>query len=129
MNKMAKKPHKAFAKIYWVPEAEGGRKRPPQGSRYSTVARFANQANQWPQEAWSLVAEFTEAGNNLFCREAKIQFLSDAAPVDLLQPGNQFELLEGRRVVARGEIVENVFNPLSATMLSQPAAILQEVAE
>lgn len=82
-----------------------------------------------PQEAWSLVAEFTEAGDNLFCREAKIQFLSDAAPVDLLQPGNQFELLEGRRVVARGEIVENVFNPLSATMLSQPAAILHQVAE
>jgi len=60
---------------------------------------------------------------------AEIQFLSDAAPVDLLQPGNQFELYEGRRVVARGEILGSVSKSSSVTALSQPETVLQEVAE
>lgn len=129
MNKIANKPRKVFAKIHWLSAAEGGRKHPPQGPHYSTVARFANQADKWPQEAWSLVAEFTEVRDDLFCREAEIRFLSADAPADLLQPGSQFELYEGRRVVARGEIVESVLKSSSASiMLSQPAAVLQEVA-
>lgn len=129
MNTMSKMPHKALAKIYWFSAAEGGRKHPPRGPRYSTAVRFTNQAKKWPQEAWSLIVEFTETRDNLFCREAEIQFLSDVAPVDLLQPGNQFELYEGRRVVARGEILGSVFKSSAATMLSQPQAVLQEAAE
>lgn len=106
MNNTANIPHKAIARIHWIPEVEGGRKYPPFGPRYSTVARFEKQAEKWPQEAWSIVAEFTSKIDASSCVEAKISFLTQDAPAHLLERGNNFELYEGRRLVARGEVLK-----------------------
>src|SRR5438045_2240696 len=44
----------ARAIVSWVPAAKGGRRKPPSGPVYSTVARFVDDPG-WPAEAWSLV--------------------------------------------------------------------------
>jgi hypothetical protein len=94
----------ALAQICWVPEKEGGREVPFTGHRYVTVARFDGD-NTWPNEAWSLVVEFTEPATNSRCATADIGFLVPEAPTHLLVVGKRFELYEGPRCVARGEIV------------------------
>jgi len=129
MNTMMKRPHKAIAKIHWISAAEGGRKHPPLGPRYSTAARFAKEAKKWPQEAWSLLAEFTEARNDLYCREAEIQFLANDAPADLLEPGNKFELYEGHRLVARGEVLSSEVKPSSEMAFAHSNVVMQEINE
>ena len=109
-------PRKVTAIIHWIPAAEGGRKHPPLGPCYSTVARFEQEAEKWPQEAWSIVAEFTNERDDSSCVEAEIRFLAPDAPSHLLEPGNRFELYEGRRLVARGEVLtERVEQPLKIT--------------
>ena len=42
----------AKGKIYWVPADAGGRKAPPTGPRYSSVARFKDHNANWPEQAW-----------------------------------------------------------------------------
>jgi hypothetical protein len=105
MNNTVNLSHKTIARIHWLPAAEGGRKHPPRGARYSTAARFEKEAEKWPQEAWSIVAEFTKELDDSSCVEAEIRFLTPEAPAHLLEPGNRFELYEGRRLVARGEVL------------------------
>ena len=83
---------KAVVKLTWVPPSDGGRTRPPTGPRYSTVASFENQ------EPWSLVLEV--AGPNMYTA----WFLSEKAPVHLLESGVKFKLQEGSRIVAYGEV-------------------------
>ncbi len=94
------------AKLVWVPAEAGGRKTPFSGLSYSTVARFEEDAVNWPKSAWSIVAEFEEPPGNSSQSIAMVHFLSPDAPVHLLHRGSQFELYEGRRAVARGEIIE-----------------------
>lgn len=82
---------KKVVRLTWIPESEGGRRAPPTGSRYSTVARFGNQE-------WSLILE-------LIVRNTyEAWFLSEMAPENLLVSGAKFELREGARIVARGEV-------------------------
>lgn len=83
---------KKAVRVTWIPESEGGRKAAPIGPRYSTVARFGDQE-------WSLILEWTVPNTYI------AWFLSEKAPENLLVSGVQFELREGRRVVARGEVV------------------------
>jgi hypothetical protein len=96
---------KAKAKIWWVPETEGGRKSPPTGPRYVTVVRFAEDTGNFNQEAWSLVVEFPETSNPAREMEAEVSFLVDEAPQHLIYPGSRFDLFEGVRIVARGEVL------------------------
>jgi hypothetical protein len=96
----------ALARVCWVPEAEGGRKVPFTGSRYSTVARFEDDKS-WPDEAWSLVLNFNEPTNGSHCVMADVHFLVAEAPVHWLTQGSKFELYEGRNCVARGEILSD----------------------
>lgn len=94
----------ALARVCWVPETEGGRKIPPTGHRYVTVARF-EEDKTWPDEAWSLVMDFSESPIDTRCVTADVHFLVPEAPAHLLTTGSKFELFEGRRCVARGEIL------------------------
>jgi hypothetical protein len=94
------------AKICWVKETAGGRESPPSGPRYVTVARFDEAQNRWPIEAWSLVVYFRHSLDESLCMIADVRFLMPEAPVELLQPGSIFELLEGSKVVARGECLD-----------------------
>jgi len=99
---------KVRVKIYWIPPAKGGRKHPPSGPQYSTVARFEKTAENWPEEAWSIVADSITETDDAFCVIAQLRFLSPNAPSHLLKPGNKFDLFEGHRMVARGEVLKNL---------------------
>lgn len=89
------------ARIYWIPASAGGRKQPPPGPRYSTVARF-NETKEW-----SVVVEFAQQPNARGYVEGQIRFLAPDAPFYLLQPGCHCHLIEGTRVVATVEIPLN----------------------
>jgi len=77
----------------------------PAGTRYSTVAKFAEDENSWTKEAWSILIEFdrspAEQGNP---SEGIARFLVDDAPHQRLVPGVTFELYEGQSKVAKVEI-------------------------
>ena len=92
------------ARIHWIPKIDGGRDAPPSGPRYATVARFPEQGDLWRKEAWSLVVEFTEAPDSQLTHRATISYLN-AGPAKFLAPGKTFELLEGDKVVARGQVL------------------------
>ena len=90
------------AKVCWVKEEAGGRQSPPPGPRYVTVVRFEGQK---VDEAWSIVVDFCGSPDESLCMTADVRFLAPGAPVGLLRTGSTFELLEGAKVVARGEVL------------------------
>ena len=95
------------ARVCWVTAEAGGRKCPPPGPKYVTVARFEDDRKNWPEKAWSLVVEFTrvrDESEKPGCVIADVRFLAPDGPRSLLYHGSVFELFEGRRVVARGEV-------------------------
>jgi hypothetical protein len=92
-------------RICWVLPQAGGRDKPPPGPNYSTVARFKDLKDKWPEEAWSIVAHFAGPPDESGCITSELRLLSEDGPVHLLYPGSQFELFEGRRLVATGEVL------------------------
>ena len=101
MNGQGKK-----AKIYWRNRTEGGRTKPPSGLQYVTVARFEDEKDKWPEEAWSLVLEFDTLPDESLISVATVSFLVEDAPHHLLHVGSRFELFEGHKCVADGEVIE-----------------------
>ncbi len=97
--------HMVQAKIQWVPAEAGGRRQLPHGSGYSTVARFEDDAASWPGVAWSIVLERNEPADAALETVAAIRFLVSDAPSQLLRPGSRFELFEGHRVIAHGQVL------------------------
>ena len=93
------------ARIIWLTESESGRKAPPRGPIYSAPARFEEDITSWPKIAWSLVLELNEPDNITQGSVVTIHFLSTDAPEQLLRPASKFDLMEGSRVVAHGEVV------------------------
>src|SRR5947209_7237899 len=95
----------ARAILRWVPESRGGRSRPPLPAvPYTAPARFESD----PQEqlgTWSLrILQARELrGDEVI--EVSIAFLFPDAPHDLLRDGERFELMEGRKIVAKGVIL------------------------
>ena len=67
----------------------------PTGTNYTTVAKFPEDSERWPMEAWSVVIEFApgSAMNSSF--EAKARFLMPDAPVSRFATGRTFDLYEG----------------------------------
>jgi hypothetical protein len=100
------------AMIRWMPRERGGRTVPPTGPSYTTVARFEDDRDRWPDEAWSVVVEFIRPyGTGGDAVWAKVRFLADGAPAEWLVPGARFELCEGRRVVAKGVVLPPAVEP------------------
>jgi hypothetical protein len=93
------------ARVCWLRAEEGGRNSPPPGPKYSTVARFGETDTEWLKEAWSLVLEFNLAPDESLCHIVDVRLLSSEGPSDLLREGCVFELYEGRKLVARGEVL------------------------
>lgn len=93
-------------RVHWIPPEEGGRLALPSGKRYATISRFAEDADSWMQEAWSVLLEFDESPVEWHtpCL-ARARFLVEEAPTDRLQPGRTFELYEGSKKVAVVEVV------------------------
>lgn len=90
-------------KIYWIPAENGGRKSPPTGLKYSTVARFEDVKDKWPNEAWSGVLHFNKHDGNY--SEGNIRFLVDWSPNNLPYSGSKFDLFEASKIVATGQIL------------------------
>jgi len=93
------------ATLQWIRPEKGGRQTPPPGPKYSTVARFESQKEQWLKEAWSLVIEFIDQPDASLSHRVNVRFLADDAPGKLLAKGSVFELMEGARVVAKGTVI------------------------
>ncbi len=93
------------AKICWLSAEEGGRSAPPPGPTYSTAARFDRLREQWPHEAWSVVAEFLGAPDDHRCLVARVRLLSAEGSRELLHPGSGFDLFEGKKLVARCVVI------------------------
>jgi hypothetical protein len=92
------------ARLRWLSSREGGREALPMGPTYSTVARFDNQQETWPKEAWSLVIQFVDPPDKTRSHRVRVRFLADG-PEELLRPPRTFELFEGQKVVARGRFI------------------------
>ena len=97
----------AEARITWRPREEGGRLIPPPGPTYSTVARFIHQGGDWREHAWSLVLHYIEQPDAARSHRVAVSYLSPAGPSEWLKSGNRFELVEGNKVVANGEVIAN----------------------
>jgi hypothetical protein len=108
----------------------GGRRRGPSTARpslrYSTVAKFESEVEKWPKEAWSIVAEFKKISDDLSSVIAEVRCLAPDAPSHLLQPGSKFELYEGSRLVAHGEVLSDSLELLSETIHSQAEVEMAE---
>ena len=90
--------------LSWVAAADGGRQAPPV-ALYSTAARFEDDIENWPREAWSVVVRPLRMFPGDRYQLAEVSFLADVAPANLLRRGSRFELLEGTRRVAKGVIL------------------------
>ncbi len=91
----------ANATIRWV-----GQSPPSCGSTYSSVSRWDEPSGD---ESWSIVADIVEAiGAGEFM--ARIRFLVDEAPQQLLHIGSRFEIFEGATKVAAGEVTSDAID-------------------
>ena len=97
------------ALVEWIPKDQGGRAKPPLGlglPPYATEIRFID-GNRWPSsDAWSLVIEKNESLSTEFRWVADVHFVVEEAPHESLREGRAFELYEGNKCVARGQITE-----------------------
>ena len=97
------------AEIRWRPKDQDGRSGPPSGEGprpYAAVVRFLDSGDPWPPPAaWSLAVHRVESLGGPAGWLADVHFLSEDAPQHLLQSGAEFELYEGRRCVADGQVV------------------------
>ena len=100
-----------IALIEWISAAEGGRTQPPRGRTYSAVARFETQEERWTENAWSLVLEFFAPPDSRLPQVAKVRFLVECGPTDWFKVGAKFELLEGSKVVAKGTVLPEPYDP------------------
>lgn len=80
--------------------------RRPLAGRYATLCAFPDTPFV-NGESWSMVLDFSEgASTHTGLIEAKAWFLVPDAPWETLQPGNHFEMFEGRLKTAWVEVVE-----------------------
>ncbi len=75
---MTNKPVKS--RVCWITKEAGGRESPPQGPRYSTAARFEEEKDKWPHEAWSLILEFSGPLDETLCVIADVSLLNPDGP-------------------------------------------------
>jgi hypothetical protein len=97
----------AQAKIIWMPPEMGGRKLITTGIRYCIPARFEDEADKRPPEAWSLFIELLEPPNESLETIATVWLLvgdDPDAPNYLLHSESRFELFDGNVIVARGQV-------------------------
>jgi hypothetical protein len=73
----------------------------PSSGSYMTVAKFAEDGNSWPEEAWSVIIEFDPPErSHAPSFQATARFLMPNAPLDRLRAGSSFGLYEGLKKTA-----------------------------
>jgi hypothetical protein len=92
------------AELKWLSLEQGGRKAPPTVQFYRSIPRFAEDPN-WKRGVWDLTVEFLEYPNVENPSRVWISFDSNGAPEEFLHSGSRFELTEGRKVVALGQVL------------------------
>lgn len=94
--------------LAWLKPEDGGRRRPVQGTSYSTVAHFPTiPPAELRHSAWSVVLDFPDP-SAVNPSAAIMRFLAPDAPHEILTEGLTFELQEGVQVTAKGRVVEVV---------------------
>ena len=83
------------AKIYWIPEQDGGRKNIPSNHNYSTLVHFDDIEEEYPLGAWSVVIDLEKAqilncstNLSLKCKPLSIQI------IEMLKKGGIVPLLK-----------------------------------
>jgi hypothetical protein len=61
--------------------------------------------DRWPQEGWSIVAEFLGPPDQDACVIARVRMLVESAPKQLLEPGSEFDLFEGATLTGHGVVL------------------------
>lgn len=100
------------ARLTWVPYGQGGRAHAPTGTTYTTVARYHHPVTHEISFEWSMVVHFNNELRSVESQHVSVSFLSLEAPHALLQPGFMFELYEGARLVAVGEVIDEIEAPV-----------------
>ena len=88
--------------VVWSEQKMG---RLPEGTRYATVAKFAEDADTWPSEGWSVVLDFAPETAQVRSFEATARFLMPNAPWGRLKSGCIFELFEGAKLAATVKVL------------------------
>jgi len=88
--------------VHWSDEKRNAL---PTSGQYITTARFPEDKASWPSNAWSVVLQIRGDVCAQPC-EADARFLSVDAPESQFQPGVRFELLEGNKVTAIVDVLE-----------------------
>ena len=93
------------AVIEWLPAEQGGRRTgPPAGPQYAAPARFLAHSDMWLVADWDLVLEKIDYLGGTDKWLANVHFRVAEAPHQWLEDGAKFELYEGKRCVAQGQI-------------------------
>lgn len=93
--------------VRWLPESRGGRRAPPPPTPtmgYSSPARFESDPTA-SKGVWSVRLFDAIELHGPEVIDVRIEFLMPEAPHELLREGERFELMEGRKVVAKGVVV------------------------
>lgn len=96
-------PSNVRAKVSFLRPEDGGRSAPPSGPRYASVGRFAQPPG--PSQEWSVVFDFVGAPDLQGEVEARVSFLAEPPPLDLVFRNANFEICEGRRVVGHAQLL------------------------
>jgi hypothetical protein len=91
------------ARVCWLTREEGGREEPPPpGTRHCPLI-FLKEAPAGCR-TWSADVLCGDLDADL-CGLVELSLLVPQAPHQYLRPGNEFELYEGARLVARGRVL------------------------
>src|SRR4051812_398138 len=91
--------------IRWIPADRGGRSSPPlDAAGYSSPIRFETDP-QFDRGAWSIRLSHVLPLRGAECILATIELLVPDAPRELMRAGERFELLEGKKTIAKGVIL------------------------
>jgi hypothetical protein len=100
---------KFLAAIEWIPFASGGRRNPPRlavGEHYMAPASVGSwDGNNAGSASWTLVVYNVTRLGEYKC-QATVEYLVPEAPHETLQLGTKFEMYEGAKCVAKGQITE-----------------------
>jgi hypothetical protein len=96
----------ARATITWFRFEEGGRRQLPRVSHYRSVVRFDEDPNR-RLGAWDVELRFEDPPSYGRPSLATVSFLAEGGPNQLLHVGSRFELTEGSKVVARGQVLKS----------------------
>ena len=104
-------------KIKWLSPDEGGRKtlipitsNGKNDNRYCPIIMIQNVDNTKNTVNWSADI-YIQSYTDKYESNAKVSYLSENAPFELLQVGRNFNLYEGNRLVATGQFVSVLFQP------------------